>query len=44
MEPAKFENRRDIANRIRSLREDNDLTIEDMAAATGRSAEDLDQR
>lgn len=32
------EQRRDISNRIRSLREDNDLTIEDMAKATGRSA------
>lgn len=32
------ESRRDISNRIRSLREDNDLTIEDMAKATGRSA------
>lgn len=38
MEPANLQNRKDIANRIRSLREDNDLTIEDMAAATGRSA------
>ena len=27
------ESRQDIANRIRSLREDNDLTIEDMAKA-----------
>ena len=38
MEPANLQNRKDIANRIRSLREDNDLTIEDMATATGRSA------
>jgi len=44
MEPAKFENRKDIANRIRSLREDNDLTIEDMAAATGRSPEEYAAR
>ena len=38
------ESRRDIANRIRSLREDNDLTIEQMAAATGRSPEEYAAR
>ncbi len=44
MEPANLQNRRDIANRIRSLREDNDLTIEDMATATGRSASEYAAR
>ena len=38
------ENRQNIANRIRSLREDNDLTIEEMAIATGRSAEEYAMR
>lgn len=38
------EQRRDISNRIRSLREDNDLTIEDMAKATGRSPEEYAAR
>ncbi|MBP3885912.1 MAG: helix-turn-helix transcriptional regulator [Olsenella sp.] len=38
------EHRKEIANRIRSLREDNDLTIEDMARATGRSAEEYEKR
>jgi transcriptional regulator with XRE-family HTH domain len=38
------ESRQDIANRIRSLREDNDLTIEDMAKATGRSPEEYAAR
>ena len=38
------ESRRDISNRIRSLREDNDLTIEDMAKATGRSPEEYAAR
>ena len=38
------ESRRDISNRIRSLREDNDLTIEDMAKATGRSAKEYAAR
>lgn len=37
-ELAEREQRQEIANRIRSLREDNDLTIEEMARATGRSA------
>lgn len=37
---AEQESRREIANRIRSLREDNGLSIEDMAAATGRSPEE----
>ena len=44
MEPANLENRKDVANRIRSLREDNDLTIEDMAAATGRSPQEYAAR
>ena len=38
------EHRMEIARRIRSLREDNDLTIEDMAEATGRSAEEYEKR
>ena len=38
------ESRQDIANRIRSLREDNDLTIEDMAKATGRSPQEYAAR
>jgi transcriptional regulator with XRE-family HTH domain len=40
MEFVDVDNRRDVANRIRSLREDNDFTIEEMAEATGRSAEE----
>ena len=35
-----MENRQDIAARIRSLREDNEFTIEEMAKATGRSAQE----
>ncbi len=38
------ESRKDIANRIRSLREDYDLTIEDMAKATGRSPKEYAAR
>ncbi|MDI9590528.1 MAG: cupin domain-containing protein [Acidobacteriota bacterium] len=38
------ESRKDISNRIRSLREDNDLTIEDMAKATGRSPQEYAAR
>ena len=38
------ESRQEVANRIRSLREDNDLTIEDMAIATGRSPEEYAAR
>lgn len=37
MEYVDVDNRRDVANRIRSLREDNDFTISEMAQATGRS-------
>lgn len=37
MDPADLANRQDVANRIRSLREDNGLTIEEMAIATGRA-------
>lgn len=44
MEPANLGARQDIANRIRSLREDSDLTIEDMAIATGRSPEEYAAR
>ena len=44
MKPANLQHRRDVANRIRSLREDNDLTIEEMALATGRSAEEYAAR
>ena len=39
-----MENRRDIAARIRSLREDNDFTIEEMAEATGRSPKEYAAR
>ena len=35
MEPANLQNRRDVANRIRSLREDNDLTVEDIILILG---------
>lgn len=44
MEPANLGNRQDIARRIRSLREDNELSIEDMAEATGRSAKEYAAR
>ena len=44
MEYVDVDNRRDVANRIRSLREDNDLTIEDMAEATGRSPQEYAAR
>ena len=44
MEPANLQNRRDVANRIRSLREDNEFSIEEMAEATGRSAEEYSAR
>lgn len=37
MEAENLENRRDIAARIRSLREDYEISIEEMAEATGRS-------
>jgi transcriptional regulator with XRE-family HTH domain len=37
MENMDVDNRKEVANRIRSLREDNDFTIEEMAEATGRS-------
>lgn len=40
MEAENLENRQDIAARIRSLREDNEFTIEEMAEATGRSAQE----
>ena len=40
MEFVDVDNRRDVANRIRSLREDNEFTVEEMAEATGRSAEE----
>ena len=44
MEPANLQNREDVAKRIRSLREDNEFTIEEMAAATGRSPEEYAAR
>ena len=44
MEFVDVDNRRDVANRIRSLREDNDFTIEEMAKATGRSAAEYSAR
>ena len=44
MELGNIEYRRDVANRIRSLREDNELTIEEMAEATGRSAKEYAAR
>lgn len=40
METIDVDNRQDVANRIRSLREDNDFTVEEMAKATGRSVKD----
>lgn len=40
MEAENLENRRDIAARIRSLREDYEISIEEMAEATGRSPEE----
>ena len=44
MEPANLQNRKDVANRIRSLREDNEFTIEEMAEETGRSASEYAAR
>ena len=44
MEFVDVDNRQDVANRIRSLREDNDFTIEEMAKATGRSAQEYAAR
>ena len=44
MEFVDVDNRQDVANRIRSLREDNDFTIEEMAKATGRSASEYAAR
>ena len=44
MDTSHLGNRQDIANRIRSLREDNELTIEEMAIATGRSPEEYAAR
>ena len=38
------ERRQEIANRIRSLREDNELSIQEMAWATGRSPEEYEAR
>ncbi|MDO4797226.1 MAG: cupin domain-containing protein [Coriobacteriales bacterium] len=40
MEFVDVDNRRDVANRIRSLREDNEFSIEEMAEFTGRSAQE----
>lgn len=39
-EPAEHESRQEIASRIRSLREDNDFSPEEMAEATGRSVKE----
>ena len=44
MEFVDVDNRRDVANRIRSLREDNDISIEEMAEVTGRSAQEYAAR
>lgn len=44
MEFVDVDNRHEVASRIRSLREDNDFSIEDMAQATGRSAEEYAAR
>ena len=38
MEAENLDNRQEVAARIRSLREDYEISIEDMAEATGRSA------
>lgn len=43
-ELAEREQRQEIANRIRSLREDNELSIQEMAWATGRSPEEYEAR
>lgn len=44
MEPANLTNRQEVSRRIRSLREDYGLSVEDMAVATGRSAEEYAAR
>lgn len=44
MEAENLENRRDIAARIRSLREDYEISIEEMAEATGRSPKEYAAR
>lgn len=44
MEAENLENRRDIAARIRSLREDYDISIEEMAEATGRTPKEYEAR
>ncbi len=44
MEFVDVDNRHEVASRIRSLREDNDFSIEEMAQATGRSAEEYAAR
>ncbi len=44
MEFVDVDNRYEVANRIRSLREDNDFSIEEMAEATGRSAQEYAAR
>lgn len=44
MEAENLENRRDIAARIRSLREDYDISIEEMAEATGRTSKEYEAR
>jgi transcriptional regulator with XRE-family HTH domain len=40
VEAENLENRQDIANRIRSLREDYEISVEEMAEVTGRSVEE----
>lgn len=44
MEAENLENRQDIAARIRSLREDYDISIEEMAEATGRTPKEYEAR
>lgn len=44
MEAENLENRRDIANRIRSLREDYEISVEEMAEVTGRSVDEYIKR
>ncbi len=44
MEFVDVDHRHDVANRIRSLREDNEITIEEMAKVTGRSAKEYAAR
>lgn len=44
MEAENLENRKDIAARIRSLREDYEISVEEMAEATGRTPKEYEAR